>query len=311
MTNKTTSTDHKSKLVTKLEENAMDSLVHGVEHHLYGRRNTDKKYVILHVFHAVELFLKARLAKHDESLIYKNRKNGNTVGVDGAIDLLIEEVKLPLFQYAEKETEKQKKYKLGGKLNDLRKARNSIEHKEVSLNPDEVEKFLATAFIFLDNFVAEELGLNLKYELDKLDEVREEEFAENGADIKNLESQSTYRTLSMTYFFYLQHMEREGIPILKAKEKWIDYNYFTCEICDEEAIAVPDPTAKYPRVAHCFNCIAQYGVHYCVKCGEPYISFMQEWKNEINLSSYPDWVKSLDNEVDSFCELCTDSIHAQ
>ncbi|WP_375491261.1 hypothetical protein [uncultured Nostoc sp.] len=78
MTNETTS--NQQRLVVKLEENAMDSLVHGVEHHLYGRRNTDWKYVILHVFHAVELFLKARLAKHDESFIYKNRKSGNTVG---------------------------------------------------------------------------------------------------------------------------------------------------------------------------------------------------------------------------------------
>lgn len=54
MTNETTSAQQ--KLVVKLEENAMDSLVHGVEHHLHGRRNTDWKYVILHVFHAVELF---------------------------------------------------------------------------------------------------------------------------------------------------------------------------------------------------------------------------------------------------------------
>ena len=47
----------------------MDSLVHGVEHHIHGSREYDRKYVILHVFHAVELFLKARLAKYDELLI--------------------------------------------------------------------------------------------------------------------------------------------------------------------------------------------------------------------------------------------------
>ena len=273
----------------------MDSLVHGVEHHLYGRRNTDWKYVILHVFHAVELFLKARLAKHDESLIY--RKNGNTVGADEAINFLVQKAKLLLFQYAERQ--ESGKYKLGGALDALRKARNSIEHKEVALNPDEVKDFLAAAFVFLDNFVAEELGLSLKVELDKLDEAREEELAENGTEIDDSESQSTYRTLSMAYLFYIQHMKTEGIPISDPKDKWIDYQYFTCEECDEEAIAVPDPTAKYPRVTHCFNCLAEYTVHYCPRCHEPYISFLQEWEKEINLSSYPDWVKSEDNEVDN------------
>jgi hypothetical protein len=48
MTDETSSAQQ--RLVVKLEENAMDSLVHGVEHHLYGRRKTDWKYVILHVF---------------------------------------------------------------------------------------------------------------------------------------------------------------------------------------------------------------------------------------------------------------------
>ncbi|MBW4593691.1 MAG: hypothetical protein KME46_12445 [Brasilonema angustatum HA4187-MV1] len=116
------------RLVVKLEENAMDSLVHGVEHHLYSRRKTDWKYVILHIFHAVELFLKARLVKHDEALIYQNRKNGNTVSSDEAVDLLVTEVKLSLFRYAERqESGKYKgKYKLGGALDALRKARNAI-----------------------------------------------------------------------------------------------------------------------------------------------------------------------------------------
>lgn len=304
MTNETTS--NQQKLVVKLEENAMDSLVHGVEHHLYGRRNTDWKYVILHVFHAVELFLKARLAKHDESLIYRNRKSGNTVGSDEAIDLLVREAKLPLLQYAERQ--ESGKYKLGGALDALRKARNSIEHKELALKPSEVKEFLGAAFVFLDTFVTEELGLSLKTELDNLDEARKEELFENGVEVDDIESQSTYRTLSMAYLFYIQHMRTKGIPISDPKEKWIDYQYFTCEVCDEEAIAVPDPTAKYRRIAHCFNCLAKYTVHYCLRCGEPYVSFLQEWEKEVNIYSYPNWVNSIDNEADSFCELCSDWI---
>lgn len=207
------------KLVVKLEENAMDSLVHGVEHHLYSRRKTDWKYVILHVFHAVELFLKARLVKHDKALIY--RKNGNTVGSDEAIDLLVREVKLSLSRYAERQ--ESGKYRLGGALDALRKARNAIEHKEVALKPDEVKDFLGAAFLFLDTFVSEELGLSLKTELDALDEVRKEELLEDGVDFDDIESQNTYRTLSMAYLFYIQHMWAEGIPILDPKEKWTDY----------------------------------------------------------------------------------------
>jgi hypothetical protein len=306
MTNETAS--DQQRLVVKLEENAMDSLVHGVEHHLHGRRRTDWKYVILHVFHAVELFLKARLAKHNEALIY--RKNGNTVNCDEAIDILVKEVKLPLFRYAKiQDSGKYKgQYKLSGSLDALRKARNAIEHKEVVLNQDEVKNFLGAAFVFLDGFVSTELGLSLKTELDALDEAREEELLEDGGDVDDFENQNTYRTLSMAYLFYIQHMQAQGIPLSDPKEKWIDYRYFTCEMCEEEAIAVFDPTSKYPRVAHCFNCLADYTFHYCIRCEEPYISFLKEWEKQVDISRYPSWVNSVDHEVDSFCEVCADWI---
>lgn len=296
------------KLVVKLEENAMDSLVHGVEHHLYGRRKTNWKYVILHVFHSVELFLKARLVKHDEALIY--RRNGNTVGSDEAIGLLVTKVKLSLFGYVERQ--ESGKYRLGGALNALREARNAIEHKEVALKPDEVEEFLGAAFIFLDTFVSEELGLSLKTELDALDEARKEELLEDGVEVDDIETQNTYRTLSMANLFYIQHMWTEGIPVLDPKMKWTGYEYFTCEMCDKEAIAVPDPRSKHLRIAHCFNCLAEYTVCYCIRCDRSYISFLKEWKKQVDISSYPDWVDSVDNdEVDSFCQLCSDWIDDQ
>jgi hypothetical protein len=52
-----------------LEQNAMDSLVNGVEHFVNSEKPTDLQYTILHMFHAVELFLKARLAKVTPQLI--------------------------------------------------------------------------------------------------------------------------------------------------------------------------------------------------------------------------------------------------
>jgi hypothetical protein len=99
MTSSTSDTSSKPSLVERWQSNAMDSLVYGVEHHIHGTREYDLKYVILHVFHAVELFLKARLAKHDELLVYK--KNGSTIGADYTIDLSIGEAHIDLSKYVE------------------------------------------------------------------------------------------------------------------------------------------------------------------------------------------------------------------
>lgn len=49
-----------------LVENAKDSLSHGVDHFIEAQESGDPshlKYTILHTFHAIELYLKARLAK--------------------------------------------------------------------------------------------------------------------------------------------------------------------------------------------------------------------------------------------------------
>jgi hypothetical protein len=170
-----------SQLVLTLEDNAMDSLVHGVEHYLYGKRKSDLKYVVLHVFHAVELFLKARLAQKDEKLIY-NRK-GNTVNTLEALVRLIKEVNVPLDSYVEcqfnQDTNKPK-YVMIGDLEQLRQARNGIEHNVVELDKAQVTNFLGAAFRFLDDFTYRELGLSLEEQLEALDDARWEELVEVG-----------------------------------------------------------------------------------------------------------------------------------
>lgn len=50
-------------IIIGLEKNANDSLVHAVEHFVADEMPTDLKYAILHIYHAVELFLKAWLVK--------------------------------------------------------------------------------------------------------------------------------------------------------------------------------------------------------------------------------------------------------
>ena len=299
------------RLIIKLEENAMDSLVHGIEHHLYGKRQTDWKYVILHVFHAVELFLKARLAKHEETLIYNNRKNGHTVNCDEAINRLVKEVKISLSNYVEyQENGKDKgkgKYKLSGALKTLRDARYNIEHMEVSLNRDEVRNFLGVAFRFLDDFVSRELGLSLEEELEALDNFRQEELLDEDEDTSE---QDSYKALSMAYLSYIRYMADRGIP-LHPKEREIDHRFLTCEMCCEEAIVVPDPTSRYPRIAHCFSCRSEYKINYCFKCNEPYLSLLNEWEKGNSPSKYPDGAESIECETDLFCEACADWIDDQ
>ncbi|PSB56365.1 DUF3644 domain-containing protein [Chamaesiphon polymorphus] len=322
----TSDTAAEPNLVERLQANAMDSLVHGVEHHIHGSREYDHKYVVLHVFHAVELFLKARLAKHDESLVYK--KNGNTIGADYTIDLLIREAHIDLSKYVEDRDpnkhpgEKQ----LGGNLKKLKEARHNIEHKEIGNSQDDMKIILGEAFNFLDSFVKAELGLNLKNELDKLDSIRNDEFSDIGADLDEDEIESTYRTLSMSYLFYHRHMMERGI----INYKFQDYDLFVCEECEEEAVAFPDPTLDLSEIrnyklAHCFNCWSMHSISICARCESLSASLDCSWKERpleaytvsrvnptLNENEGDEYSEDIEDEnFDGFCDNCQDLINEQ
>src|SRR5919199_4160078 len=127
-----TSISSDNDFVLGLEENAIDSLVHAVEHFVYEERDTDLKYTILHVFHAIELFLKARLAKVDSELIYKKPRKDGTRGTIG-----LEELKKLLRKEGVVLSEQDNK-----SLESLREVRNSIEHYRAAFNREEVEKYV-------------------------------------------------------------------------------------------------------------------------------------------------------------------------
>lgn len=305
-------TSEQQKLVIKLEENAMDSLVHGIEHHLYGKRKSDFKYVILHIFHAVELFLKARLAKHDIKLIYINPKSEYTVNCAEAIRRLVDEVNIPLNNYLkpEKNGKQKTKSQLAGELGELQCARNNIEHKEASLDKDAVNKFLGVAFRFLDDFVGRELGLSLSEKLEELDELRWEEMAKIGIAEEDIPEQNSYQTLSLAYLSYVKHMSDLGIP-LHPKER-VEYSFFTCEMCREEAVVLPDPRT-HSTITCCYHCRAKYEYHICAKCEQSYIEFLGEWVKGDSLPEHPDLESLLNSEEHdvSFCETCQDWISEQ
>lgn len=225
-----------STFVLGLEENALDSLTHAVEHFLAEERETDLKYTVLHIFHAVELFLKARLALVDSKLIYKNsEKTGEddlTIGFF-EVQKRLQSIDVNLSQ------------RHLNNLDELRKLRNKIEHYRIQASREEIENYVGRAMDFLDLFIERELGISLKEKLTELDGDGE-----------------TYRTLSMNWFSYLMRMAEAGISL---HPKHQEHQILSCEVCGEEAIAIPDPTTT-GDTAHCFSCQRHYDVDYCWRC---------------------------------------------
>ncbi|PZD70893.1 hypothetical protein C1752_08668 [Acaryochloris thomasi RCC1774] len=209
---------------------------------------------------------------------------------------------IPLDSYAEcKFNSKKAKYQFTGELEELRQARNDIEHKEASLNKDAVNKFLGVSFRFLDDFVSRELGLSLSEKLEELDELRWEEMIEAG--IEEIPEQDSYQTLSLAFLLYIKHMSDRGIP-LHPKER-VDHSFFTCEVCGEEAVVLPDPRS-YSTITYCYNCRAKYEGHACARCEQIYIEYLGEWEKGDIPPEHPDLKSLLNSGEDdmSFCQMC-------
>jgi len=229
--------------VLGLEENAMDSLVHGVEHYIgfIDEHNpTDLKYAILHVFHALELFLKARLAKAHPLLIYQKPEDGgiadnkaNTVDFKSLIGRL-RNVSVDLSRQNLVD------------LDSLHTIRNSIEHHRVEGSSQVIEDYVGKAMRFLKNFLQKELGIILRERLDK----------------------DAYNTLSNVLDSYNERLERakQELPDLQDKDGVPLYSLAICEECLEETIVIPDPTSHDDTV-HCFFCDAHFYVTVCERCG--------------------------------------------
>ncbi|AFY36887.1 hypothetical protein Lepto7376_0454 [[Leptolyngbya] sp. PCC 7376] len=349
--------EEKQKLVITLEENALDSLVHGIEHYLHGKRKSDWKYTILHVFHAVELMLKARLAKYDEKLIYSNRKNGHTINCSEAVKRLIDEANIPLSGYIERISNSKKadkhrtllslywkkycvvqntpslkdtllelcllnwcvinldkhvkfqkvEYQFSRELEELRQSRNNIEHKEVEISKSDVESFLGVAFRFLDDFVSLELGISLSEKLEELDELRINELIEAGVSEENIQDQDSYKTLSLAFLSYIHSLSDQGIPLHPKRR--VDHTFYTCELCSEEAVVLPDPRT-YSMITHCYNCRSKYKGYICSMCDQFYLEYMGEWeKGECRTElSEREILQILEDDDVSFCPACQDRI---
>jgi hypothetical protein len=266
-----------------LEENAIDSLVHAVEHFLDDEKPTYVKYSILHLFHAVELFLKARLIKIDSQLIFRENDSKKTLSFDNVKDLLQKKgVTLP---EEDKET-----------LKELKLIRNKIEHYQIEHDRNEIKDHLGRAFHFLEAFLKDELDMSLKEHLDKVDE-------------------NAYKTLSMAYLFHFKRMNANGVPY-PPHPKYDSYRFYHCHECKQEAIVVPDPRTS-DSSAYCFCCFSRYIVNYCPMCEAKILALESIDRSATKIEKPMDFDPNEDSdhleEPDwpgywGFCENCMDRI---
>ena len=241
---------NENDFVLGLEQNAIDSLVHGVEHFVNGEKPTDLKYTILHVFHAVELFLKARLARTDPSSIFTKKQH--TVDFRTAIKRLREAgIEVSEQNYND--------------LNSLGVIRNSIEHYQIQFDRNAIEHYIGRAMFFLDSFLSRELGINLKEQLDE----------------------DTYAVILEALYTYKEQLEKAKEPLRQAmvemergvrlEERPYLYSLMFCPQCSEETILIPDPTSR-DKTVHCFFCDSRFVVEFCERCDSPILTTLSSIK---------------------------------
>lgn len=227
--------------VLDIEANALSSLRHGIDHFVaYDTNPSDLKFALIHVFHAVELFLKARLAKEHHLLIYAKPESmitgdSYTVGFDA----LVARLRNAGISFQREDLES---------LDFLRKIRNSIEHHEIKANRDEVKAYIGRAARFLERFINDELALILQNEVDD----------------------PTYQTLKEAIYSYKERVERAKSELENSlpgdpKDR-MEYGIESCPECGENTIVIPDDTSNDGRV-HCFFCGERFSFEACDRCG--------------------------------------------
>ncbi len=161
----------------EITKNAVTSFVHGIQHLVQykdGGRNI--KFAILHVFNAVELFVKAYLGQENKYLLQEKIDNEKLSDKAASITVLLQRMRIFSEVSVEKILEKQ--------IEDLRGMRNDIEHKRFVLKDSSAT--MKTLFdvvyglryftkIHLYNELLENCGDKL---IDELNTVRQEIFPE-------------------------------------------------------------------------------------------------------------------------------------
>lgn len=225
-----------------LKENAKSSLIQAIRHFTTtNEQPADLKFSVIHIFHAVELFLKERLVREHPLLIYDNpgcriTEQSQTVRFDELIKRLRNSgvhLTVPDIQ----------------DLSNLKDIRNGIEHFKISKPKADVKDYVGKAAKFLEKFLQDELHLSLE----------------------RLVGGQRYAVLSESIHSYEERLAR-------AKEKLerrlpgdggrssLDSTVDNCPECGEETLSTDVVDSK--GLAECFFCHTKFYFQDCPRCGK-------------------------------------------
>lgn len=233
-----------SDFVLDIEKNAFSSLTHGIEHFIESDTTDNLKFAIIHVFHAVELFLKARLAKEHPLLIFTKPEceideDSHTVRFDVLLGRL-RNVGVNLGDFVPD-------------LAALRRVRNSIEHHRITATKKDVRSYIGRASKFLNGFLERELGMTLQDELED----------------------DKYKVLYEAIYSYEERLKSALGAIEKLmsadEENRLKCKIVSCSECKEQTIVIPDSTYSGKRT-RCNFCMEEFYYTKCSECSKTILS---------------------------------------
>ena len=230
----------KQDFVIEIEDNALGSLKHGIEHFIsYEKDPSDLKFALIHVFHSVELYLKARLAQDHPLLIFSKPEcsisdEAHTVG----FDTLVARLRNAQISLSKEDLEC---------LDFIKRIRNAVEHHRIKANEEEVRNHIGKAARFLERFLKDQLSIVLQDELDA----------------------KIYKPLKEAIYTYKERLEEAKKKIQNYLPKHNDDVFYTIESCPEcweDTIPMPSP-ASHEYLAYCFFCKNKFYYKSCDRCG--------------------------------------------
>jgi hypothetical protein len=220
-----------------LLENAIDSIVHGLEHYADGKKNASNyKFAILHITQGVELILKERLRREHWVLIYEKVENpdrSRTINFETAVARLQSICKLSLANYIDR-------------LRGLRNARHEIEHYKVSLSEQEAATLIGSNIPFLMEFLEDELKTTLQ------------------EHIKDEETWQELLTIESIFAKAITTASEEVKGLLGHREKDEEYpEIIACPFCGLEYLVIKD---RNDKEAGCLLCKHVSELKECLRC---------------------------------------------
>jgi predicted RNA-binding Zn-ribbon protein involved in translation (DUF1610 family) len=222
-----------------LKQNAIDSLVHGIEHFVNSNEPSDFKYAILHIAQSVELFLKERLAQEHFLLIYSKpeycKNDSKTVTLEESLGRLeASQIKI--------DSQAVHSFK------EIQKLRNQIQHYEVELDKKNTTIILGRTLKYLEIFLDTELNLAVENILTK------EQFI-------------SYADIVYSYKDLEKIIQKRINELLPTGKERLDYSVHYCPNCGNNSIIYPNPQEEEYGIVECLFCFEKFDAIVCDRCG--------------------------------------------